>query len=391
MSRNLSFVGTLLVLGLCSRLEAASVEIHVDPTYPTVTVSSAASYDQDPTPVPLVLLLHGYGQSASNIDSEWNLSAQQNSYNFIYAFPEGRTNFLGDVYWDGSDSCCVLPPDHYTDDDVIYLSQLIEAIKNEFMIDERRVYILGWSNGGSMAVRMACERADLVTSVVNMGGPGIFDETTCTPSEPVDVLAIFGQNDPRIVGGTNAGTGLPFPSVAETLQDWAGYNDCSGAAVYAGATPLDTAAGDGNTADTTRQIFATDCRSFRGQNEYWLVANQPHSVAPFTNKFARNVLNWLYANDTSSLRFADPTTLEWGAVDGASEYNVYVGADPTVGLGACANASDSDLTDTEFPATDEPAPGELLTYLVTYEDLQTGSETGEGAGGHSRPAPPPCP
>ena len=79
------------------------------------------------------------------------------------------------------------------------------------------------------------------------------------------------------------------------------------------------------------------------------------------------------------LRFdADGTTLRWGTMAGAQQYNVYRGdaaalidSDgdglPDDGYGDCVNSLDDSpggLLDTIFPADERPAPGQAHTYLV---------------------------
>ena len=55
-------------------------------------------------------------------------------------------------------------------DDSAYLSALIDQIKGTYAVDARRVYLVGHSNGGYMAYRMACDHADQLTAIVSLAG-----------------------------------------------------------------------------------------------------------------------------------------------------------------------------------------------------------------------------
>ena len=50
-----------------------------------------------------------------------------------------------------------------------------------------------------MALRMACERADLFAAVVSHAGAAFENPASCTPSEPVSVLHIHGTEDMTIL------------------------------------------------------------------------------------------------------------------------------------------------------------------------------------------------
>lgn len=66
-------------------------------------------------------------------------------------------------------------------------------------IDPRRIGLVGHSNGGFMALRMACEASDLVTAVVSLAGSTWKEDSSCAPATfPVNVLTLHGDNDDTI-------------------------------------------------------------------------------------------------------------------------------------------------------------------------------------------------
>jgi polyhydroxybutyrate depolymerase len=93
---------------------------------------------------------------------------------------------------------------------------------------------MGYSNGGFMSYRMACDVADRVAAIASLAGATWADTSRCRPSEPVSVLQIHGTADSVIAyeGGTRPDAGT-YPGAATSAAIWAGYDGC-------GTRPLDT-------------------------------------------------------------------------------------------------------------------------------------------------------
>ena len=64
---------------------------------------------------------------------------------------------------------------------VAYLRAIIRDVMARYPVDRRRVFVVGHSNGGFMAYRMACEASDLVTGVVSLAGATWKDPARCRP------------------------------------------------------------------------------------------------------------------------------------------------------------------------------------------------------------------
>ena len=191
-----------------------------------VTVHVPASYDAG-QPAPLLILLHGYTGSGQDIDTYFDLGPAAEARGFVYAFPDGTYDNDGNRFWNATDACCAL--DQVGVDDVTYLTDVISEIRAELAIDPKRIALVGWSNGGFMSYRMACDQADLVAAMVSLAGATFADPADCAPSEPVSVVQIHGTADDVILyeGGeplTDA-TG-PYPGAETTAESWAMYDGC---------------------------------------------------------------------------------------------------------------------------------------------------------------------
>ena len=108
-------------------------------------------------PAPLIIGIHGFNATPSFLESLIQLKDVAQDNGFIYMLPLGIKNTIGARFWKATDACC-----DFADmgrDDSFYLSSLIKEVKRRVSVDPRRVYIIGHSNGGFMAHRLACEHS----------------------------------------------------------------------------------------------------------------------------------------------------------------------------------------------------------------------------------------
>lgn len=246
-----------------------------------------AGYDAA-TKVPLVVLLHGYGSSAAQQERYFKLTPESDRRGFLYAMPDGTVDRDGKRFWNATEACC----DVYGTgvDDSAYLGRLLDTVESSYSVDTTRVYLIGHSNGGFMAYRMACERSLRVTAVVSLAGAVDDDRSLCTPQRPVSVLQIHGTDDPTIRFDGGVRQGHPYPSVDTTLATWRHINGCSPQADTT-APPLDLEPRLPG-AETGVTIYATGCRDGT-RVELWHIKGGGHT--PDLNAtFGPAVLDFLY-------------------------------------------------------------------------------------------------
>ena len=111
---------------------------------------------------------------------------------------------------------------HCRSDDASYIRGLVNEAKLRCSIDERRVYLLGHSNGGFMAYHMACEAGDIITAIASLAGTTFVSDESCRGTGPVSVLQIHGTADRTIVYEGNR----YYPGAVETVERWRTRNRC---------------------------------------------------------------------------------------------------------------------------------------------------------------------
>ncbi len=181
----------------------------------------------------LVLNFHGFSNSAliQKVISRMDKSADTHGY--IVVYPEGVA-----TSWNAGDCCGTAWTNAV--DDVAFVKAMLARLETDWCIDPKRVYSTGYSNGGFLSYRLACEMADTFAAIAPVAGQMGVDPTGCKPSRPVPVLDFHGTADPIVpynggVASFQSGLGaLNFRSTAETLSIWRNKDSClgSGKVIY---------------------------------------------------------------------------------------------------------------------------------------------------------------
>ena len=176
---------------------------------------------------PLVILLHGHNNNGANVLHQSKLDAVADRYGFIVVAPNGTGRFgRFRLTWNAG-TCCGSAQEKHVDD-VAFLAALIDTLTRALPIDRDHVVIAGFSAGGMLALRAACDRSSLATAYVNI--QGTMPDTTCAPSHPVSMLLVAGDAD-EDMRTEHAENALRYghsyaTSAMGTLRFWANRNEC---------------------------------------------------------------------------------------------------------------------------------------------------------------------
>jgi polyhydroxybutyrate depolymerase len=175
-------------------------------------------------PTPLLILLHGYGASGAIEESYFKFGPLAESQTVLYATPDGTLDPIGARFWNATDACCDLFLINV--DDVAYLSAVIDDVESQYNVDPKRIYVVGHSNGGFMAHRLACDLSSRIAAIVSLAGAQWETISRCAATEKVAVLEVHGTADGVIAyDGGNIG-GHAYPAAPQTVSDWATLNGC---------------------------------------------------------------------------------------------------------------------------------------------------------------------
>jgi polyhydroxybutyrate depolymerase len=144
---------------------------------------------------PLVIVLHG-SLMDGNLMRQWTgyeFDRLADERKFAVLYPDGYKH-----NWNDCRKRATYPAKRENIDDVGFLQALIAHLQREAGIDPKRVYLFGYSNGGSMAIRMALEHPDEVAAItaVSVSLP-VPDDSSCpTGGHSSPVMVIDGTSDP---------------------------------------------------------------------------------------------------------------------------------------------------------------------------------------------------
>lgn len=175
-------------------------------------------------PRDLVVMLHGAGQNGKQATESTHLMRQADRHGFVAVFPNG----LGwpARFWNAGDCCGSAREARKDRADVEFLEDLVDQLSPRVCGD--RVLATGFSNGGMMAHRWACE-GERVDALVPVAGPLMTQECA---GEPVPILHVHGTADtvvPARGGRPRSSVDASYPSVEASMRVWRERNQCTDA------------------------------------------------------------------------------------------------------------------------------------------------------------------
>ena len=219
---------SLLVLactGIPALAQVTSL-VHKDEKRRYIVYTPAAYQSQPQQAFPVVFNFHGGGMSMAEqmLYTQMNKAAER--HRFIVVYPQGIKQDwnvgFGMDYLAGTD-------------DVGFTQAMLRKLKQDYRIDDKRVYATGLSRGGFFALRLAAELPQQFAAVASVGAPMPVPVIThhAGPS-PVGMLLIQGTADQVVLyGGKDGG----YLSAEDTFAYWRKQNRLEGAAPAARLLP----------------------------------------------------------------------------------------------------------------------------------------------------------
>jgi polyhydroxybutyrate depolymerase len=220
------------------------------------TVHVPPGYDGE-TAMPVVVMLHGGGGTSRAAATETGWGAKADAAGFLAVFPNALpedatkpSSFARNpqLWNDGSDR---FRPGQKPVDDVGFLNAMLDHLQANLAVDARRIYVTGFSNGGSMAFRAGAELAQRIAAIAPVAGACWLERVAL--SRPVPMLYLTGTVDPLnlieggvpklATGGSDKIRAKPKPPVRDSILKWVG-------AVGAAATPRTTTEANGVRTET---------------------------------------------------------------------------------------------------------------------------------------------
>jgi polyhydroxybutyrate depolymerase len=203
--------------------------------------------------MPLVMVFHGLGLTGQSMIYISNLNEEADRKNFIVVYPDGLNH-----RWDTSGN-----------EDVQFVLDMINKVASIINLDKRRIYAVGYSNGGHFVYRLACVTNCIAGIAIVAASMLQSSENNCSNSQRVPALFFIGTEDPLVpstdsshkeeLGKLGAAVGLGgleslsaplarmggLMTAEETVDFWVSHNQSS-------ASPYTNQLPDTNPHDGTR-------------------------------------------------------------------------------------------------------------------------------------------
>ncbi|MDT7644055.1 MAG: polyhydroxybutyrate depolymerase [Pseudonocardiales bacterium] len=178
-------------------------------------------------PVPLVVVLHGRNSTPDQELVRTGLTDLAANGSAVLAYPAG----IGRS-WNATTGCCATAAKQHVND-LAFLRSLLTAIDQHAPVDPHRTYLVGYSNGGRLALTAACA----VPGIAGVATYGTAEPARCAAGRtPPPVFIGYGSADPHAAPGHVPGRGSTGPGTAAEWRFVEGCTDASSRTTVGPAT-----------------------------------------------------------------------------------------------------------------------------------------------------------
>jgi polyhydroxybutyrate depolymerase len=167
--------------------------------------------------LPLLFAFHGRGESPEQIRKYSGLSR----LSAVLVYPRGLPGRGGKLSWSGT------PGATSGADDIRFVNATLSHLEEKLCVDPSRVYATGKSDGGGLAMQLACEDADRFRGAVSIAGAYYPISGGCRPIKPVSILEMHGTGD-RVIPYEGSRQ-RRLPPIHRWLMGWAQRDGCGSA------------------------------------------------------------------------------------------------------------------------------------------------------------------
>ena len=198
-------------------------------------------------PASLVFALYGLGGNMTNFSNGVGMKPIADTANIIFVTPEAvNASGVGTAWNSGCNLSAFFPNNPYPNsnvNDVGFINALIDTMISKYVIDQEKIYCFGFSLGGYMTQRLACELNNRISSFASVAGtigPGI---SNCNPGKAISIAHFHGTNDQTVTWNKNS-FGIGVDSL---ITFWVQNNQCNSTPIH---TDLPNSKNDGFTVET---------------------------------------------------------------------------------------------------------------------------------------------
>lgn len=181
--------------------------------------------------LPVLVVLHGHGMTPA---------AMEETARFLAVVGQAVVVYPAGYYASWNAGYCCGAAARAGIDDVGFLQAVVrQVLQTQSGTVAGRVYLAGYSNGGRMAYRLACEASGLFAGVAAVEAVPVY---ACRSTDPVPLLMVASTGDPLITVGDAAPPkhidGQAEMTVQDAVDTWRHLDGCSQAAGSTTSGPM---------------------------------------------------------------------------------------------------------------------------------------------------------
>ncbi|MDG1841601.1 MAG: alpha/beta hydrolase-fold protein [Crocinitomicaceae bacterium] len=164
--------------------------------------------------LPLLIVLHGLTQTGNGLMNITGFNAIAETNDFIVCYPDGINNS-----WNANMNVSVSQAN-----DLGFIEELTNYFENSYNTNPSKRYLCGFSTGGFMCHKLACESSLCFAAIASVSG-NMSDTvyTNCITPQQTSILHIHGRADPVVSYFGSSTTGV---SVDSTINKWRVFLSC---------------------------------------------------------------------------------------------------------------------------------------------------------------------
>ena len=184
-------------------------------------------------PRPLVLALHGGLATSRILEKQTGFSEVADRHGFLVVYPDGMGFGSLARHWNGGYCCAKALKIEL--DDLGFLDRVTEWIAQRYEVDEKRIFVVGYSNGGMLAYWYAAERAEKIAGLgIWASSIGSLEEngrrwSWPKPKRALPVFISHGSGDKRLPYESpkaRAGEKQKLLGAVASAEAWVRANRC---------------------------------------------------------------------------------------------------------------------------------------------------------------------